>query len=76
MKAQVKTVIAMSGGATAFALTVGFGGVGVSQLSGAPTATTHASSSAMVARSGATAPAGGAIVHTGTLAACVSGLDC
>jgi hypothetical protein len=76
MKAQVKTAIAMFGGATALALTVGFGGLGVSPLSGAPTATTHASSSAMVARPGATAPAGGTVVHTATLAACVSGLDC
>ena len=76
MKAQVKTAIATFGGATALALTVGFGGVGVSPLSGTPAATTHASSSAMVARPGATAPVDGTVAHTATLAACVSGLDC
>ena len=76
MKAQTKTAIAMFGGATALALTVGFGGVGVSPIGSASATTTHSSSSATPARPDATAPAGGTSVHTATLTSCVSGLDC
>jgi hypothetical protein len=76
MKAHVKAAIAMFGGATALALTVGFGGVGVRPVSAAPTSTTHASSSATSARPDAAASTGGTGMHAATLAACVSGLDC
>ncbi|OBK43101.1 hypothetical protein [Mycobacterium sp. 1081908.1] len=76
MTARVKTAIAMFGGTTALALAVGFGGVGVSPVGGAPAPTTHASSSVTSAHPDAVAPAGGAGVQAATLASCVSGLDC
>jgi hypothetical protein len=76
MKAQTKTVIAMFGGAAALALTVGFGGIGVSPVGSPSATTTHSSASATPARPDATAPAGDTGVHTATLTSCVSGLDC
>ncbi len=64
MKSPTKTTIAMFGGAAAIALTVGFGGVGVSSTSTAPV------------HPNAAAPAAGKGVHAATLTGCVSGLDC
>lgn len=75
MKAQAKTAVAMFGGAAALALTVGFGGVGVSPV-GSGTATTHPSTSVARAHSDAVAPAGHAGVHTATLTGCISGANC
>jgi hypothetical protein len=76
MKARVKKAIALFGGTAVLAATIGLGGVAVSPVSSASTATTHPSSSATLARPDATAPAPVAGVHAATLAACVSGLDC
>ena len=75
MKAQAKTAVAMFGGAAALALTVGFGGVGVSPV-GSGTVTTHPSTSVASVHPGAVAPAGHAGVHTATLTGCISGANC
>jgi hypothetical protein len=76
MKAQAKTAIAMFGGAAALALTVGFGGVGVSPVGSGPTATTHLSTGVAPAHPDAVAPAGHAGDHTATLTGCISGANC
>jgi hypothetical protein len=62
--------IAMFGGAAALALSVGFGGVGVSSMGEAPTTTHPAPRAAAIPAN----PAPG--VHHATLAGCVVGLDC
>ena len=72
MKAQRKSAIAMFGGATAVALTVGLGGVGVSPWGGTSTTTTHSSFSVAGAQAHAAAPG----VHRATLAGCISGTNC
>ncbi len=69
MKVQIKSAVAVFGGMAALAVTVGFGGVGVSPTGGAAT---HPSSGSTPARTVAT----GAGAHLATLASCVSGLDC
>jgi hypothetical protein len=74
MKVPTKTAIAMFSGAAALALTVGFGGIGVSQV-GASTAPTHPSSVTM-ARPDAAAPASHGGVHPATLTGCISGANC
>jgi hypothetical protein len=63
------------GGAAALAMTLGFGGVGVSPIGGASTTATHQSPGAAAVHPNA-APAAGTVVHTATLTGCVSGLDC
>ncbi|OBG18723.1 hypothetical protein [Mycobacterium sp. 852002-51057_SCH5723018] len=75
MKTQTKAATALFGGATALVLTLGLGGVGVSPVGGAATTAAHQSTAAAPAHPNA-APAAGTVVHTATLTACVSGLDC
>jgi hypothetical protein len=74
MKSPSKTAIAMFGGATALALTIGFGAVGVNAVSSA--SPTTQSSSSVQAPPKAAPPAGSAGVHIATLTGCVAGLDC
>jgi hypothetical protein len=74
MKAPTKTAIAMFSGTAALAMTVGFGGIGVSQV-GASTTWTRPSSVTM-ARAGAAAPASHTGVHPATLTGCISGANC
>ena len=76
MKAQAKTAVAMFGGAAALALTVGFGGVGVSPVSSGSTATTHPSTSVAPAHPDVVAPAGHAGVHAAILTGCIAGANC
>jgi hypothetical protein len=72
MKALTKTAVAMFGGAAAFALVVGFGGVGAGPMGSASATTTHESSSVTPVRTNA-ANTG---VHAATLTGCIAGLDC
>lgn len=76
MKAQAKTAIAVCGGAATLALTVGFGGIGVSPVGSSSTTTTHPSTSVAPAHPDAVAPAGHAGVHMGTLTGCIPGANC
>ena len=75
MKAQAKTAVAMFGGAAALALTVGFGGVGVSPVGGG-TVTTHPSTSVAPPHRQMVAPAGHAGVHTAILTGCIPRANC
>jgi hypothetical protein len=65
----------MFGVATAPVLALGLGGAGVSPVGGASTTTPQPPSSAAPVHTDAAA-APGAVVHTATVGACVSGLDC
>jgi hypothetical protein len=76
MKAQAKTAFATFGGAAALALTVGFGGVGVSSIGSASTAPTNPSTSVAPARPDADAPAGQTGAHTATITGCIPGANC
>ncbi|HWF28297.1 MAG TPA: hypothetical protein VG327_07945 [Mycobacterium sp.] len=76
MKAPAKTAITMFGGAAALALSVGFGGVGVSPVGSGSTATTHRSTSMAPAHPDTVAPAGHVGVHTATLTGCIPGANC
>lgn len=76
MKAQAKTAVAMLGGAAALALTIGYGGVGVSPAGTAWTVTTHPSTSVAPARPHANAPADQGAVHPATLTGCIPGANC
>ncbi len=71
MRTPIKTAIAVSGGATAVVLAVGFGAAGVSQTGGAST-TTNPSSSVATIQPRTPAPG----VHIATLAGCIPGANC
>jgi hypothetical protein len=66
MKAPTKAAIAMFGGATALAVTVGFGGVGVGPAGGA-SPTTQSVPPAAAHHPG---------VHAATLTGCIPGENC
>ena len=74
MKSPSKAAIAMFGGTTALALTIGFGAVGVNAVSNSSTTTQPAPS--VQAPPKAAHYAGSAGVHIATLTGCVAGLDC
>jgi hypothetical protein len=76
MKTPAKTAIAMFGGAAALALSVGFGGVGVSPVGSESTATTHPSTSVAPPQLNAVTPAGHTAIHTATLTGCIPGANC
>ncbi len=70
----MKKAMAVFGSASALALVIGIGGIGVNPAGGPPTATHQPS--AVPSAPGAAPGHDGTAVHVATLVGCVAGLDC